>query len=425
MVASGHLENVLGPPPAPATRALSILTFTSLYPNAARPYHGIFVEQRLRKVVETGAVTARVVAPVPWFPWRHTSFGRYALHARAPSHEERHGISVVHPRFPVIPKVGESLAPFLMARWLLPVLRRFIRDGYDFDLLDGHFLYPDGVAAVMLARSLGKPVVVTARGSDVNIVARHRLPRRMIRWAVERAGGVVTVSRALKDSLVALGAPEPRITVLRNGVDLQAFAPVDRAAARQRLGLTRSTLVSVGNLVPVKGHDIFLRALALLPEADGLIIGDGVEAGSLRSLARRLKILERLRFVSRVSPDELTMYYTATDVLVLASSHEGWPNVLLEAMACGTPVVATRVGGIPEIVQAPEAGKLVEERTPEAVAVAVRALLSAESNRQATRHYAERYDWGETTRGQLALFRRLVAEHRDSGSRASAAPRHF
>jgi teichuronic acid biosynthesis glycosyltransferase TuaC len=389
-----------------------ILTFTSLYPNDAQPRHGIFVEQRLRQLVASDRVELRVVAPVPWFPWRHPRFGRYAQYARAAHDEVRHGVSVCHPRYPSIPKIGMTLAPFLLAAATAPTLRGIIKDGYDFDLIDAHYFYPDGVAAVMLGRRLGRPVVVTARGSDINLIARHRAPAALIRWAARNAAGLVTVSQALKEILVVLGVSADKITVLRNGVDLELFYPVEREAERRRLGLTDTTLISVGNLVEGKGHDVVIKALTQLPQMTLLVVGEGPQERALKTLAQTLGVTERVRFLGNVTQQELRCYYTAADVLVLASASEGWPNVLLEAMACGTPVIATRVGGIPEIVAAGGPGILVDERTPESISAAVRALAAGTPDRAHTRNYAEQFSWNETTQGQVRLIERVLRQNK-------------
>jgi len=389
---------------------MKILTFSTLYPHAARPGHGIFVETRLRHLLASGQVESRVVAPVPWFPSREPRFGEYAVHAGVPREERRHGIQILHPRYLVLPKIGMTLAPFLLAQSVKPAIERVLAQ-CRFDLIDAHYFYPDGVAAVLLGRHFGKPVVITARGSDVNLIPRYLLPRQMIRWAARHAAGVITVASALKDRLVALGVPAMRIEVLRNGVDLQLFRPVDRESSRHRLGFRRTTLLSVGNLVPLKGHDLAIRALRLLPEMGLVIIGSGPEHAALGALARESGVSDRLTFAGTMAQDNLHHYYGSADALVLASSREGWANVLLESMACGTPVIASKVGGTPEVVAAPEAGVMMAERTPEALADAVRMLFKHYPDRAATRRYAERFSWTETTAGQLRLFESIVSTH--------------
>jgi glycosyltransferase involved in cell wall biosynthesis len=400
-----------------------VITFTTLFPNAVRPTHGIFVENRLRHLVATGLVTSRVVAPVPWFPRALGSvFPSYVEFADMPTAEIRHDMVVSHPRFPVVPKFGMSLSPATLFVSSLPELRR-LRKGSDFDLIDAHYFFPDGVAAVLLGKALGKPVVVTARGTDINSIPNHALPRRMIRYAAREAAGVIAVSKALKDRLVALGVPASKIRILRNGVDLDVFRPSERSVVKARLALKGHTLLSVGNLIELKGHALVIRALLALPEYSLLIAGEGPERLALERLALRLGLADRVRFLGRVAHQRLADIYSAADALVLASSREGWPNVLLEAMACGTPVVASRVGGIPEVVAAPEAGMLMPERTENGVAAAVRALFAHLPDRAATRRYAEKFSWDETTEGQIQLFQEILGRA-DRPLQASTQERH-
>lgn len=395
---------------------MKLLTFSTLYPSSAQPQHGVFVENRLRRLVASGAVSSRVVAPVPWVPpllRRHPS---YAALTRVPLREERHGLTVEHPPYVVIPKVGMTIAPWLLYRAARPVVRRLLDEGYDFDLLDAHYFYPDGVAAAWLARDFGKPLTITGRGTDLNLIPEHRLPRAMILRAAAAADGLITVCQALKDRLVELGVAAERVTVLRNGVDLDLFQPTDRAAARARLGLGTPTLLSVGHLIERKGHHLAIEALSQLPAMTLLIAGDGPERGALETLSQRLGLADRVRFLGAVAHAALPEIYGAADILVLASSREGWANVLLEAMACGTPVVATRVWGTPEVVARPEAGELADKRSAEGLVAAVRRLLARLPDRALTRAYAEGFGWDETTSGQISLFRAILASRARAGT---------
>ena len=388
---------------------MKLLTFSTLFPNAEQPNHGIFVETRLRYLLASGQAQARVVAPIPWFPSSNPRFGSYSRFAKVPKSDQRHGIDIVHPRFASVPKIGMTMAPMLLAQAVKPVIGRIIDEGYDFDVLDAHYFYPDGVAAVMLGKYFNKPVVITARGTDINLIPQFRLPRKMILWAAQNASGVVTVCNALKDEMVQLGVAADKITPLRNGVDLQRFQPMDRAAARATLGLERFTLLSVGLLDPRKAHDLIIKALPSLPEVDLLIAGTGPEKKNLEQLAQELGVADRVTLLGPVPQTELKTYYNAADALVLASSREGWANVLLEAMACGTPVVASNVWGTPEVVAAPEAGELMPERTPQGLVTALSKLRANYPDHAATRRYAERFSWDPTTQGQIDLFHSVMA----------------
>ena len=393
---------------------LKVLTFSTLFPSSVRPGHGIFVETRLRELVKSGEVESRVVAPVPWFPSAHPRWGEYAKFAATPAREQRNGLDVLHPRYLLLPKVGMTTAPLTLALGARAALRRLIDEGFDFDVIDAHYYYPDGVAAALLARWFGKPLTVTARGSDVNLIGRHALPRRFMQWASRVASASIGVSQALVDRMHELGLDSRLQLALRNGVDLTRFkADGDPQALRARLGIAgQPLLLSVGNLVPLKGHDLVIEALSLLREraldARLCIIGTGPLRAELEALAERKGLSAQVRFMGALPQDELAAWYGAADMLVLASEREGWPNVLLESMACGTPVVATAVGGIPEIVEPPLTGRIVEHRTAQGLADAAASLWQALPPREAVCGHARRFGWQETTQGQLNLFQSIA-----------------
>lgn len=384
---------------------IRLLTFSTLYPSTARPAHGVFVEQRLRHLLASGEASAVVVAPVPWFPSTNRRFGEYAALAATPHEEERHGVRVLHPRFPLPPRIGMTIAPLALALSARATLHRLLAEGQQFDVIDAHYFYPDGVAAALLARWFDLPFTITARGTDVTLLPRYRLPRAMIRWAGRRAAQIATVCEALRDEVLRLGLPADRVRVLRNGVDLQRFRPLDQAAARRDLGLTDRTLLSVGLLIPRKGHELIIEALRELPEFRLVIVGEGPQEVELRRRAQQAGVADRVRFDGHVSHEQLPMYYSAAAALVLASSREGLANVLLEALACGTPVIATDVNGTREAVSAAVAGILLPERSAAAIVAGVRQLFSQPPQRAATRAHAEQFSWNAATLGQIDMFR--------------------
>jgi len=388
---------------------VKILTFSTLYPNKIFHKHGIFVENRLRHLLANGNVQSKVVAPIPWFPLKQERFGDYAKYAQVPEYENRHGIDVIHPRYTLFPKVRMTTTPLLMAITTLRPLKKILTDGYDFQIIDAHYFYPDSVATYILGKLLGKPVVITSRGTDISLIPKYFAPRHMIKWSAKGSAGLITVCQALKDSLVSLGIEDQDVTVLRNGVDLQLFNPVEnREELRESLNIKGTTLLSVGHLIRRKGHHLIIKALKNLPNVSLLIAGDGVEEINLKELAKNLQVQDRVTFLGSVPHKQLVQYYAAVDMLILASSREGWANVLLESMACGTPVVATKVWGTPEVVTQAEAGILVDERSVSGITSGVRTLLEDYPDRKQTRRYAEKFSWEETTRGQEALFGKIL-----------------
>ncbi|WP_419964629.1 glycosyltransferase family 4 protein [Pelomonas baiyunensis] len=394
---------------------MRILTFSTLFPSSVRPGHGIFVETRLRELLKSGRVESRVVAPVPWFPSSAARWGEYAQFARTPRREQRNGLDVLHPRYVLLPKVGMTSAPLLMALGARAAIQQVIDEGFEFDLIDAHYYYPDGVAAALLARWFNKPLTITARGTDLNLIPQYPLPRRQIEWAARRADGSIGVCSALMDVLRGWGHNAQRLHVLRNGVDLQRFRPVPQAEARVAVGVAgQPLLLSVGHLIERKGHHVAIEALAALrvthPEARLVVIGEGAERAALQALAHQLGVAEQVQFTGAVPNADLYQWYSAADALLLCSSREGWANVLLESMACGTPVVATDIWGTPEVVAQPAAGRLVPQRTGAAFAAALADLLSGDVDRAATRRYAEGFSWQATTEGQLALFESILSK---------------
>jgi glycosyltransferase involved in cell wall biosynthesis len=304
-----------------------------------------------------------------------------------------------------------NIAPTTLAMAALPTIRRLMRDGFDFDLIDAHYYYPDGVAAGIIARKLGKPFVVTARGTDLNLIPQYPLPRRLILETAQQASASIGVCKALMDTLVELGGDAAKCNVFRNGVDLERFRPEPRAAARQRLGLPteRRQLLSVGHLIERKGHHIAIEALPLLPpDIDLTIVGTGPEQSALQALAMRLGVTPRVRFAGMIPQTEFKWWYSAADILLLCSSREGWANVLLEGMACGTPVVATNIWGTPDVVSTPDAGLLMRERAAPALAESVQQLFAAYPDREKVRRHAEGFSWDQTTQDQLRLFREIM-----------------
>lgn len=403
-------------------RKLKVLTFSTLFPSSVRPSHGIFVETRLRELMKSGQVESRVVAPVPWFPSTNPRWGEYARFAATPAREQRNGLDVRHPRYLLLPKVGMTSAPLTLALGARGAVKQLIHEGFDFDLIDAHYYYPDGVAAALLSKWFDRPLIITARGTDLNLIPRYALPKRMIEWAADRAAGSIGVCGALMDVLRGWGHDPARLNVLRNGVDLERFRPLPQAQMRTELGVSgEPLLLSVGHLIERKGHHVAIEALAELvkhrPGARLVIIGEGEERAALTALAARLGVTDQVRLTGSLPNTDLLKWYSAADVLLLCSSREGWANVLLESMACGTPVVATDIWGTPEVVARPEAGRLVAERNGPAFAAAVAGMLAAGTDRAATRRYAEGFSWQATTDGQLALFNRILSQ-KETGSHA-------
>jgi glycosyltransferase involved in cell wall biosynthesis len=384
-----------------------LLTLTTLFPNAVQPRHGIFIATRLRRLCDAGNVTSTVIAAVPRFP------GAYPAQVDVPVSEEVLGLHAYHPRYANVPGIGMRLQPRLMAAAILGEIRRRGLDADSFDVVDAHYFYPDGVAAARVARELGKPLVISARGSDINVIGDMGFARRAMVAAARSAKSLIAVSQALAERMQALGMPADRIRVLRNGVDTRVFSPVPRDSARATLGVTGDALLllGVGNLVAEKAWDLLIRAVARLPRAQLVLVGEGPLRGMLDSLAHELAP-GRVRFLPNMPQSNLRVAYAAADVMGLPSLREGWPNVVLESLACGTPVIASRVGGVPEILSPASPAVVLDARTPEAWASGIITLVEARHSPAAVHAYAAAFGWDDVVAEQAALYRSVAGVSR-------------
>ncbi len=375
---------------------MRVLTYTSLFPNAREPLLGIFIYQRTARLARRSGHSVCVVAPVPYFPtwW---SWSRWHALSQVPKREQIGELTVYHPRYPLLPRVSMPFHGFLMFLGSFSLVRRLKRE-VRFDCIDAHYVYPDGLAAVLSGRLLGVPVFVSARGTDINLFPSFRLIRPMIRWTLRKAAGVIAVCKALKEAMVALGLSAEDIQVIGNGVDPERFQALDRKEARRVLGLPEEgpVIVSVGSLIPRKGYQFLIPALArmaqLHPGLRFYAVGEGDFRPKLEALVQEAGLRGRVVFVGNKASEELKYWYSAADVSCLASSREGWPNVLLESLACGTPVVATRVWGVPEVLVSPALGLMVTQ-DPEGLAEGLRLALEKPWNRGELVRYARTRTW--------------------------------
>ena len=378
--------------PVRVPRRLRVLVFTTVFPSRGLPLHGIFVLERVRHLAALADV--EVVAPVPWH--RAGACGNPGR-AVAPI------LSVCHPRFWYIPKILMSLRGLFLFVSTAHAIAR-LRRTFDFDLIDAHFAYPDGFAAILLGRWFRRPVCVTLRGTIIPL-SRRRMGRWLCDWAIRRAERVIAVAHNLADRARQGGVAEQRIATIANGVDSNRFHPVDRCSARRLLGLSEEgqLLVSVGHLSPRKGFHRVIRALprllATCPEARLAIVGGkGAEednSAELHKLVREFGVADRVVFVGAQPPDHVVLWIGAADVFVLASDFEGCPNVILEAMACGRPVIATKVGDVEHMVPSFAGILLDDPENAEALAASLTAALTRDWDTQRIHDHVATRSWGE------------------------------
>jgi glycosyltransferase involved in cell wall biosynthesis len=381
---------------------LRVLTLSTLYPDAGRPSFGIFVERQTLALAAREGVEVEVVAPIGLPLWPLTRHPHYRPRAQLPALERRYKLAVHRPRFRIWPGLSGAGAARSLAAAALP-LARALRP----DVIDAEFFWPDGAAAMHLAEALGVPFSVKARGSDVHFWAGRPAARAQMIEAAGRAGGLLAVSAGLKADMAAMGMPGEKIRVHYTGVDLERFRPTERAAAKRRLGVEGPLIVTPGNLVALKGQRLAVEALAEIPEANLLIAGEGPERPALEALIAARGLAPRARLLGSVSPEAMPELLAAADLMVLPSEREGLANVWIESLASGTPILVADVGGAREVLDRPEAGRLVA-REARAIAAAAREMLASPPDPVAVRRSAERFSWERNGAELHAHLRALV-----------------
>ena len=382
---------------------MRVLAITKIFPNALEPLSAPFNRQQFAAL--RAHCELEVMATIPWFPGaglvsRWSSAGKLAA---VPRRDRIAGLEVTHPRTLFVPRLAHVAWGPLYAASIAPALAPYRGK---VDVVLGSWAYPDGFAAVIAAMLLGVPCVVKLHGSDINVIAKLPGPRRMIAWALSRAARVVAVSRALAEEVIELGVARDRVAVVINGVDGALFEPRDRAAARAELGVpsTGPLALYVGNLKPEKGVLDLARAWPAVardvPDAHLAIVGGGPLAGELAQVGPRATL------VGPQPLERVPIWMAACDVLVLPSHAEGTPNVVLEALACGRRVVASAVGGIPDLITSSTLGALVPPRDPDALAAALATALLEPYDPAAVASLGARGGWAASA---AALHAVLVA----------------
>lgn len=377
------------------------------------PRHGVFIRERLNQLANHCDIS--VVVLRPRLPFGHGVDERLSAELG-----ERSDIEVEYLSVPSFPKMSNWVDPILWANASEKRVRDLAASVAGPVVLDAHFLYPDCVAAVIVGRRLGIPVVASARGSDVNVKCQNTIMRHWIRWAAKHSSALITVSQALAEQLKEHNIEAPRIEVIPNGVDREKFSPKDQLTCRRTFEADGLVLVSAGHLNVEKGHSIAIEALVSLSTATLLIVGEGAELGNLRNLAESLGVATRVRFLGLIPHMQMAAVYSAADFTVLPSLREGMPNVILESIACGTRVAATDVGGVGEVINSPLAGELLASRDADSLVAAIKHLQNTKVGRSETRQYSRRFGWAPMIERQAALYN-SVAEAAVKKPLASAA----
>lgn len=394
---------------------MRILSISTLFPNPVKPSFGVFVGNQMRAVNARGDVDLTIVSPIGLPPWPLSLRQPYALLRDLPQVSDAVGLRVYYPRFTLFPKIGGDSNPGRIAAAVLPLARRLHAEK-PFDLVDAQFFFPDGPAAAIVARELGLPLTIKSRGADIHFWGQRPRALVQMREAARQAAGLLAVSQALREDMIALGMPADRIGVHYTGLDREKFHPIERGAARALVSALPNLniwsegplLVTPGALIPRKGQRLVIEALTLLPDARLALAGAGEDEASLRILAGRLGVEERVHFLGIVDHDVLPHLLCAADVLVLPSASEGLANVWIEGLACGTPIIIPDIGGAREILKNQSAGRLIA-RSPDGIAQAVTEILADPPNQAEVAENVSRFSWGVNAQNIVQFWKEVLS----------------
>jgi glycosyltransferase involved in cell wall biosynthesis len=396
---------------------MRILFIANDFPNPWLPTKGLFNLALVRALAKRHDV--RVISPIPWvdeLKARRRGLDRFNRQAT------RDGFTVDYPRYLYPPKLLRNQYGTFYRLSIRGAVRRALRTFHP-DAVIGYWAHPDGEAAVHVARSIGVSGAIIVGGSDVLLITQDAARRRRVAAALAAADSVICVNRHLRQKVIELGVSADRAHAWSQGVDDLHFHLGDREAARALLGVPHDcrAVVWVGRMVPVKGLDVLLNACPILRSQSRdnphvYLIGDGPLRNELSNQAASLGITDMIRFVGSQRPEQLGDWYRAADLTVLPSRSEGLPNVLRESHACGTPFVASDVGGIREIAE--DADRLVPSENPQALADALAASLAQPA--RAAQSLRRPLSWDESADALVALLGPNPADEVDQ-VRAAAA----
>lgn len=386
---------------------MRVLTYTSLFPNCINRNLGGFVAQRMSCWAKKYAAQWSIVSPVPYFPSLpcDSPWKRYSDIPRVGSFKQW---DVYHFKYGMLPKIGLPIQGISMGLCTMKNVKKIIHNYGPFDLIDAHFIYPDAFAASEICQRLGIPLVVSARGSDINYYGQMDMIKPMIAKVLKRADAVIGVSKDLIEKMIVLGANEERCHHVYNGVDGDLFSPCGFNQNKDK----NTNLLAVGNLVPEKGFDILLKAISILqpsyPRLQLNIIGTGPQRHKLGTLCNELRIENNVRFIGQVKHDKINEWFRKSDVFCLSSLREGDPNVVLEALSSGIPVASTPVGGVPELIHNHQNGILSSDFSPQGLANTIKKVFEREWSSMDIRETVSHRTWDAVADDVQAVFRTVL-----------------
>lgn len=396
---------------------MKVLTFSSLFPHNINPNFGIFIANRMSAFAQRGH-EVKVVAPVPYFPkWPFLKiFPTWYASSKIVQHEERMGLEIFHPRYFMTPKIGMPFYGISMFLSVLPLVKK-LKKSFDFDLIDAHFVYPDGLAAVLLGKILRCPVVVSARGSDITHYSQIFFIRKWLKYILESSSSAISVSSNLFDIMISLGSSSDSTFNIPNGIDGKTFYSIGQREARAKCNIPQNqkVVLGVGNLIVRKNFSLMIEAMNFLKRGEHLyIVGDGELRKKLEHEIECSNLQDRVHLVGAKKNYELFLWYNAADIFCLASLSEGSPNVVYESLACGCPVVSSNLEGAKTAIDTDAKGTIVPAWNVQDFAHALnQSLWEKEYDRKWVAQEGQKRTWDTVAMEVEAVFEKALKKYRN------------
>lgn len=407
-------------------KRIKILLFSNLFPNPAQPLRGNFVESLCKEMGKMAEIT--VISPLPWFPNTAliktlgnkinllTMLSHDRLqYSEIPYFVQWNGFDVYYPRYPFIPVLSRPFHPTLVTLAVFGLVKKLVAEK-DINIINAHWIYPDGISAVWSGKQINIPVVVTAHGCDLNHYSHYKLRRPQILWALKNSNKITTVSNALYERTTKeLGINKNKVVMIPNGVDTDRFHLRNRKEAKKQLGLNQNKkyLLFVGQFHEVKGLEYLIEAIAILKKRGSLsfetiLIGDGPQGYTIKQWLQEKGLTNDVLVLGQRPNNEISAWMNACDFFCLPSKREGMPCVILEALSCGLPVIASRVGGIPELVSE-DNGILVEPQNPHALADAIETAFKRKWDKPNISKQMEKFSWSRAAESYIEIFEQALS----------------
>lgn len=383
-----------------------ILIISHLFNNNIEQQKAPFVSDQVKWLSEL--VELKVIAPILWYPFSRYS-KRWGKLMDIKKRELHGNVEVSHPRYLAIPiRISATIAAFFYSLSVgVNILQ--IREKFEFDIIHAHFAYPDGITSVVMGKIFHTPVILTVHGSDINEYLKIRELRFIITYILNNVKHVIAVSESLKQKIIEMGIDENKITVIPNGYDPKLFKIIDQNYSRTKLNLphNKKILLFIGTLTEIKGLNYLIKAMKDVIQYEKnvllIIVGEGYEKEQYKLLTKNNNLEDYIEFVGSKKHSEIPLWLNACDLFVLPSINEGFGVVLIEAAACGKPVVASNVGGIPEASN-PIARKLIPPKDSKELAKSILEMLNSEFDPVKIIAMNEKFKYDLITKNLIGIY---------------------